>query len=108
MTSYMWLSRAWDNPPVLIACSLRPVSSDLDGRLSLFRRLATDPLELEPAGRNLLCPKETSQDLVEEAATPRTPPPISPPWRPAWAIVLNRVPRSRSPLQAPLAILLVS
>src|SRR5215218_6231754 len=108
MTSCVRPSRAWDNPPVLIACSLCPVSSNLDGRLGPSRRLAAERLELEPAERNLLSPREHGQDLVEEAATPRTPPPGSPPWRPTWAIVSDRVPRSRSPLHASLAILQVT
>src|SRR6266571_2171014 len=35
-------SRAWDNPPVLMACSLRSVSSDLD-------RAGASPATLGPA-----------------------------------------------------------
>jgi hypothetical protein len=40
MTSCMRSSRALNNPPVLIVCSLRLVSSGLVGRLGIFRSFA--------------------------------------------------------------------
>ena len=45
MTACMRSSRAVDNPALLIACSLRSVSTYLDGRLGLFRRLAVGSVE---------------------------------------------------------------